>query len=117
MAWMCANASLAGYDSIQFVRHTCSMMYGQCRDAAVPGLNYFNVEIVSTKLIGFHSCNTATGSSPLIRSGWKGSRACTCSNSIDFLNCAEIPISGRMRKQLERWHMPAKMGDSALNGV
>lgn len=109
---MCANASLAGYDSIQFVRHTCNMMYGQCRNASLPGLNYFNIEIVSTKLVGFHPCATSSGTSPLIRSGWKGGRACTCntSSSIDFLNCKEVVPSGQMKKQQDHWHMmTAKM--------
>lgn len=33
---MCANASAAGYDSIQFVRHTCKMMYGDCLNESIP---------------------------------------------------------------------------------
>ncbi|KAL1528808.1 hypothetical protein AB1Y20_010132 [Prymnesium parvum] len=110
---MCANASLAGYDSIQFVRHTCDMMYGQCRNASSLELNFFNVEIVSTKLVGLHSC-TSNGSTPLIRSGWKGARPCTCDNSRSFLNCAEVSASTRVEKQSDHWKMGGKnMKDGA----
>ena len=104
---MCANAAAAGYDSLQFVRHTCGMMYGQCRDASEPALNYFNVEVVATKLVGFHPCGSSDGVSPLIRSGWKGRGACSCNNSQvgGFINCAEVPPSGLVTKQLEHMQM------------
>ena len=96
---MCANAAAAGYDSIKFVRHTCNMMYGQCRDASKPALNYWNIEVVSTRLVGFHPCGSSDGVSPLIRSGWQGSDACSCNNSRAFINCAEVPPAGRVAKQ------------------
>lgn len=102
---MCESAAAAGYDTIQFVRHTCSMMYGQCRNASEPALDFFNIEIVATRLVGYHACASSTGSSPLIRSGWRGVRPCNCNNSIDFLNCLEVAPSGRATRQREKWHM------------
>ena len=113
---MCANASAAGFDSIQFVRHTCNMMYGQCRNASSAGLNYFNIEVVSTKLVGIHACAIASGESPLIRSGWKGAHTCTCNNSIDFLNCEEVLPSQRATKSGDHWIMKRAGMAAAMNG-
>tara|TARA_B100000780_G_scaffold176004_1_gene123308 strand:- start:39 stop:635 length:597 start_codon:yes stop_codon:yes gene_type:complete len=94
---MSANASAAGYDSIQFVRHTCPMMYKGCLNTSLPDLTYFNREVVVTSLQGIHTCASADGSSPLLRTGWpqagKGA-TCTCNNSAgDHLHCAEVAAS------------------------
>ena len=74
---MSANASAAGYDSLQFVRHTCPMMYKACLNTSLPDLTYFNLEVVITSLQGIHACASVSGSSPLLRTGWPwaGSRA------------------------------------------
>jgi len=106
---MCANASAAGYDSIQFVAHTCAMMYSDCLNRSVPGLTYFNVEIVSTQLVGWHACASAGGDSPLLRAGWRGSAPCSCNNSLEFLNCEEAPLSTRATRA-RRPLMHAGMG-------
>jgi len=102
---MCANASAAGYDSIQFVRHTCKKMYRDCLNESIPTLTYFNVEIVSTKLQGIHACASANGTSPLLSTGWPQtaaetpglydvSGACTCDNNASaHLHCAELQLS------------------------
>ena len=94
---MSANASAAGYDSLQFVRHTCPMMYKECLNSSLPDLTYFNREVVHTSLQGIHACASASGSSPLLRTGWPQAgqgAACTCNNSAgDHLHCAEVAAS------------------------
>ena len=101
---MSANASGAGLDSLQFVRHTCKMMYSDCLNTSLPNLTFFNLEVVSTRLQGIHACASANGSSPLLRTGWPGAKAgggeaaagapCTCDNNAsEHLHCAEVPAS------------------------
>ena len=95
---LCANASAAGYDSVQFVRHTCPMMFGDCLDTNNTNLTYFNLEVVSTRLVGIHPCASADGASPLLRTGWprapETSGPCTCDNNAsEHLHCAEVPYS------------------------
>lgn len=94
---LCARAAAAGYDTLQFVRHTCKMMYGACLDRSKRNLNYFNHEIVATGLQGIFACASANGSTPLLQTGWPqaGSGApCTCvNNASDQLHCAEVPSS------------------------
>ena len=95
---MSANASAAGYDSIQFVRHTCPMMYPACLNTSLPDLTYFNLEVVITSLEGIHPCASASGSSPRLRTGWPQAvgqgATCTCNNSAgDHLHCAEVAAS------------------------
>ena len=48
----------------------------------------------------------ASGTAPQLRSGWKGAATCTCNNTrSDFLNCDEVPSSGRGG----RWQLRAAM--------
>ena len=51
---MASRAVRAGYDSIQFVRHTCMMMYKDCLNTSLANLSLFNIEIVATRLQGIH---------------------------------------------------------------
>ena len=95
---MCANASAAGYDTLQFVRHTCMMMYSDCLNMSTPNLTYFNLEVVSTKLVGIYPCASPDGKTPLLRTGWPqeadGGAPCTCDNNVSMhLHCAEVPPS------------------------
>lgn len=95
---LCANASAAGYDSVQFVRHTCPMMYRDCLDTNSTNLAYFNREVVSTRLVGVHACASADGASPLLRTGWPSvpemTGPCTCDNNAsEHLHCAEVLYS------------------------
>ena len=101
---MCANATRAGLDSIQFIRHTCEMMYRDCLNTSLPNLTYFNLEVVAPRLQGIHACASADGSSELLRTGWPGAGAeagegavggdCTCDNNASHhLHCAEVPAS------------------------
>ena len=85
------------------------MMYSDCLNRSVPGLTYFNVEIVSTQLVGWHACASAGGDSPLLRAGWRGSAPCSCNNSLEFLNCEEAPLSTRATRA-RRPLMHAGMG-------
>lgn len=105
---MCANASAAGYDTIQFVAHTCGMMYAApgCLNTSDPTQQprLFNLEIVATKLIGFHPCASADGRSAGVRSGWGGVKACSCNNSRGlFLHCEEVPASAARVLDGPRW--------------
>lgn len=111
---MSANASLAGYDSIQFLQHTCSMMYGDCLNRS-SGFLYFNIEIVSTKLTGSYACTSSTGRSPLIRAGWRAALPCTCDNTKDYLNCGEVSISGAWKQQ-HAFKMPKAQGGGGMQG-
>ena len=95
---MCRNASMAGWDTLQFTQHTCGMMYGDCLNTSLPSLTYFNRELVSTHLIGIHPCASEAGNSSLLRTGWPmvagGGAPCTCNNSArEHLHCAEVPFS------------------------
>lgn len=92
-----ANASAAGYDSIQFIKHTCEMMYGDCLNTSRRMLTFFNRELVSTRLVGIHACASANGTSPLLATGWPHAgraRPCTCDNAAsEHLHCLEVPYS------------------------
>ena len=91
---MCANASAVGYDSIQFIRHTCMMMYKPCLNTSKANLTYFNLEVVSTRLTGIYPCASADGASPLLQTGWPQAgrgAPCTCDNNAsEHLHCAEV---------------------------
>ena len=84
-------AALQGYDSIQFMDTwptTCTINKTVVMDA---NMNY---EFVATKLQGMFACLSEDGLSPLVRSGWRGDRQCTCAfngSSVHNLNCAEVP--------------------------
>jgi len=125
---MCAAALAAGFDTIQFTRHTCPPMYGACTHKSIGNITglhsatgeeggkghsngggngggfktgmellYMNLEIVATKLQGVYACASRRGNSPLLTTGWQGTRPCTCDNNASaFLNCAEVPASGRL---------------------
>jgi len=123
---MCAAALAAGFDTIQFTRHTCPPMYGACTHKSIanitglhsttgegggkvggkggrmrigtePALLYMNLEIVATKLQGVYACASKRGKSPLLTTGWEGTRPCTCDNNASaFLNCEEVPASRRL---------------------
>lgn len=94
---LCARAREAGYDTLQFVRHTCEMMYGDCLNLTSPTLRYFNHEVVHVRLVGIFPCASANGSSQLLQSGWpQAGRGAPCScdnNASDHLHCAEVPAS------------------------
>ena len=86
---MCGKGAKAGFDSIQFTAHT-DCEFNHCNKQK--GTVYMNYEIVSTKLVGIYSCASKSGTSPLIKSGWEGSKPCTCSNAPNELNCNGIPV-------------------------
>jgi len=92
---MCANASAAGLDSLQFIGHSCKMMYGLCLNGSrAPTL--YNIEIVSTALVGVYPCASDDGRSTRVRTGWRGANTCTCNNSASsFLHCQEVEPSTR----------------------
>jgi hypothetical protein len=93
---MVRQALDAGLDSIQFLRHTCQMMYRDCLNTSLPNLTFFNLEVVSTRLVGIFACASANGTSPLLRTGWPphADRPCTCNNSAsEHLHCREVPAS------------------------
>ena len=97
---MVGAAARAGYDSIQFIRHTCSMMYDPCLNRTEPGLTYFNIEVVSTRLTGVYACASEFGDSSLLRTGWKGASKCTCSNATsDYRNCEEVRAGGMLARK------------------
>ena len=105
---MISMALRAGYDSIQFLSHTCAMMYEDCLDRSLLNLTYFNLEVVSTHLVGIYACGSEGGSSPLLRTGWpqgvdgRGSTPCTCDNSkSNHLHCSEVPDSLVMEAAVE----------------
>ena len=72
-------------------------MYRACLNKSLANLTYFNLEVVSTTLVGIHPCASATGASPLLRTGWPQAGrggVCTCNNSAaNHLHCAEVPAS------------------------
>ena len=87
---MCTKAAKQGYDSIQFLAHSDGGDYGDCRKNK--GTPYLNIEIVATKLVGENTCASNNGKSPLLKTGWKGSKGtCQCDNGKDNLNCAGVP--------------------------
>ena len=109
---MCANASAAGLDSLQFVRHTCPMMYDDCLNTSLANLTYFNLEVVATRLVGIHACASANDTTPLLRTGWPHAgeaRECTCDNNAsEHLHCSEVPASlmPAAARDLIRPHQP-----------
>ena len=88
---MCHLAAAQGYDTIQMTKAAPQMCpYGKNWTTSA-NMNY---ELVSTRLQGKFACASEDGLSPLIRTGWKGNRACTCNNTNSHtknLNCAEVP--------------------------
>lgn len=91
---MCKSAAAQNYDSIQFLAHRDADQY-KC-DALHTGVGplYMNIEIVGAKLVGTYSCMSISGAPSVIKSGWKGSKTCTCSNSKTKLNCNGVPTAG-----------------------
>ena len=93
---MAKKALAKGYDSIQFLSHTDPGDYGDCRKN--PGTPYFNIEILMTKMYGEAACASRDGNSPLLMTGWVGSKGtCSCDNKQTFLNCAGVP-SGNVQE-------------------
>jgi len=84
-------AMLMGYDTIQFMDTwplDCIVNKTYVVDA---NMNY---EFVAVKMQGMYACISEDGLSPLVRSGWRGDRPCTCLNNGSWtyhLNCQEVP--------------------------
>lgn len=80
------------YDSVQFLAHTDHVNY-QCdtKNTGNKGLDYMGIEILGAKLVGTYPCGSAAGAPSVIRAGWQGSRACTCDNSKQYINCQGVP--------------------------
>ena len=89
---MCYLAAAQGYDTIQFMKSAPQI----CPYSKTPSVQAnMNYELVSTHLQGEYACTSPDGLSPLIRTGWLGSRQCTCnatSSPTQNLNCAEVPV-------------------------
>ena len=94
---LCQRAAAAGFDSLQFVRHTCQMMYGDCLNATASNLRYWNHEVVHVRLQGIYTCASANGSTPLLQTGWPHAgrgAPCTCNNNAStHLHCSEVAAS------------------------
>merc|ERR1712070_618591 len=82
-----------GFDSLQFLAHMDHVSY-QCdtKNTGKSGLAYMGVELVAVKLVGKYACGAPAGVPATIRAGWAASRACTCDNSKQYLNCHDVPL-------------------------
>lgn len=94
-------AAAQGYDTVQFLSHLDHVSY-QCdtQNTGNPGLNYMGMEILGCKLVGTFACGTAAGAPSSIKTGWMASRACTCDNKNNFLNCKGGPESSLQSNDL-----------------
>ena len=90
---MSTVAAEMGYDSIQFLdTWPLSCPSKKIPNATKANMNY---EFVAVKMQGEFACTSANGTSPVIRTGWRGDRQCTCINNGTHgsnLNCEEIPV-------------------------
>lgn len=81
-----AAAAKEGYDSVQFLRHAdqrCSASQG-----SQPGGKSLAHEIVDLRGDGRFACGTEDARLTKYRAGWRGSKACECTNELPCANCA-----------------------------
>jgi len=90
---MSKAAASQGYDSIQFLKHVDHVSY-QCdtENTGKAGLEYMGLEIVGVKLVGLYACATQAGAPSTIKAGWEASKACTCDDTKQYLNCQGVPV-------------------------
>lgn len=100
-------AAAQGFDSIQFLAHVDHVNY-QCdtKNTKNAGLNYMGVEVLACKLVGTYSCGASSGAPSSIKAGWQASRACTCDNKHDFINCQGVPGLTEATSQNSTLHVP-----------
>ena len=115
---MCARAAKWGIDSVQFTKNAPQDCIGH--NDTVEVVANMNYELVSTRLEGLYPCASATGRSPLLRSGWHAHNNCTCNNSAPVLGrwlyCEEIR-SGLPRKLAPTTTTAVVARNSKLIGV
>jgi hypothetical protein len=89
---LCAAAEKAGVDTLQFTKHVDNTNYPcDTHHTGTAGLEYMGLELVGTRMVGTYACGGAAGAPSTIRSGWAASRACSCDNRKDYLNCEGVP--------------------------